>query len=113
MQNYHTELLEELERRNLEIRNQYFEQKINKRKEATYFAIGLLIVMFLIEIFMFSGLWSKFDVSIPEMAISLLFTIPLVAMTTIVIIVILGAFGKEPSLGKGNLSAQAYEVSQG
>ena len=102
--------IEESERRYLAIRNEYFKQKIKKRKEATYFAIVMLICFIILEIFMFSGTWSKYDATIPDMAITLLFTIPMVAMTTIVVIVILGAFGKEPSLSAGNLAAQASEA---
>ncbi|MYJ86393.1 MAG: hypothetical protein F4044_01595 [Rhodobacteraceae bacterium] len=113
MQRIYTELLEELEIHNLKIRNQYFEQKISKRKEATFFAIGMLILLFILEIYMLSGLWSCFNATLPDMAITLLSTIPLVAMTTIVVIIILGAFGKEPSLSAGNLVAQASEASQG
>lgn len=102
--------IEESEMRYLAIRNEYFKQKINKRKEATFFALGMLILLFILEIFMFSGLWSKSDATIPDMAITLLFTIPMLAMTSIVVIVILGAFGKEPSLSAGNLAAQASEA---
>ena len=59
---------------------------------------------------MLSGRWTN---SLPELAITLLFVVPLVAMSTIVVIVVIGAFGKEPSVSVGNLADQASEASIG
>lgn len=102
--------LAELERQYLAGKIAYLTQKIEKRTEAIRIALGMLGLLLALELYMLSGCWAK---DLPELAITLLFVIPLVAMSAIVVIVVIGAFGKEPSVGVGNLADQASEASIG
>ena len=66
--------------------------------------MGMIVLSLLPELYMLSGCWARDAVLLPETAITLLFAMPLVSMTAIVVIVVVGAFGKEPNLGIGNLA---------
>ena len=99
--------LRELEHDYLRSKVEYLRQKIEKRTEATRLAMGMMALSLLLELYMLSGCWANDTDSLPETAITLLFAMPLVSMTAIVVIVVIGAFGKEPNLGIGNLAGDA------
>ena len=103
--------LEKLEEQFLAGKIKYLNQKIEKRTEAIRIALGMLADLLLIEIYMLSGCWTISSKLLPDMAITLLFAIPLVAMSAIVVIIVIGAFGKEPSVSAGNLADQVGEAS--
>ena len=99
--------LVELERQYLAGKVAYLRQKIGKRTEAIRLAMGMLGLLLVLELYMLSGFWANGSVSLPDLAVTLLFAIPLVAMSAIVAIVVIGAFGKEPNVGVGNLATDS------
>ena len=101
--------LAQLEQLYLSAKVDYLNQKVVKRTEAVRIALGMLTFLFLLEVYMLSGCWTTND-KLPPMAITLLFVIPLVAMSAIVVMIIIGAFGKEPAVGVGNLADVASET---